>query len=42
MEKDHVWKELGAKTQGRGEVEVETLPINDKNNAIAENVLSYF
>ena len=42
-EKGHVWKESGVTTQVRMEVEVGTLlRSNDKNNAIAENVLSYF
>ena len=42
-EKGHVWKELGDTTQVRMEVEVGTfLLCNDKNNVVAENVLSYF
>ena len=42
-EKGHVWKESGVTTQVRMEVEVGTLLLsNDKNNVIAENVLSYF
>ena len=39
----HVWKESGVTTQGRREVEVAILLLNnDKNNVTAENVLSYF
>ena len=42
-EKGHIWKESGVTTQVRREVEVGTLLLgNDKNNAIADNVLSYF
>ena len=42
-EKDHFWKESGIMTQGRREVEIGTLLLsNDKNNVIAEDVLSYF
>ena len=40
--KCHVWKESGVTTQGRREVEVAILLLNnDKNNVTAENVLSY-
>ena len=43
MEKGHVWKESGITAQVTIEVEVGTLLLsNDKNNVIAENVLSYF
>ena len=43
VEKGHVLKESGVTTQVRMEVEVGTLLLsNDKNNVIAENVLSYF
>ena len=39
--KDHVWKESGVTTQGRREVEVAILLLNnDKNNVTAENELS--
>ena len=39
----HVWKESGVTTQGRREVEVAILLLNnDKNNVTAKNVLSYF
>ena len=39
----HVWKESGVTTQGRREVEVAILLLNnDKNNVTAENVSSYF
>ena len=42
-EKGQVWKESGVMTQVRMEVEVGTLLLsNDKNNVIAENVLSYY
>ena len=42
-EKGHAWKESEVTTQGRRKVEVGTLLLsNDENNAIAENVLSYF
>ena len=42
-EKGHVWKESGVTTKVRMELEVDTLLLsNDKNNVIAENVLSYF
>ena len=38
--KVHVWKESGVTTQGRREVEVAILLLNnDKNNVTAENVL---
>ena len=41
--KGHVWKESGVTTQGRREVEVAILLLNnDKNNVTAENVSSYF
>ena len=41
--KGHVWKESGVTTQGRMEVEVAILLLNnDKNNVTAENVSSYF
>ena len=41
--KGHVWKESGVMTQGRREVEVAILLLNnDKNNVTAENVSSYF
>ena len=43
VEKGHVLKESGVMTQVRMKVEVGTLLLsNDKNNVIAENVLSYF
>ena len=43
VEKGHVWKESGVATQGRREVEVGTLLLgNDKNDAIADKVLSCF
>ena len=43
VEKGHVWKESGITAQVTIEVEVGTLLLsNDKNNVIAENVLSYF
>ena len=43
VEKGHVLKESGVTTQVRMKVEVGTLWLsNDKNNVIAENVLSYF
>ena len=43
VEKGHVWKESGVTTQARMKVEVGTLLLsNNKNNAIAKNVLSYF
>ena len=43
MEKGHVLKESGVTTQVRMKVEVGTLLLsNDKNNVIAENVLSCF
>ena len=42
VEKAHVWKELGAMTQGMREVEVGTLLLgNDKNNVIVDKVFSY-
>ena len=42
-EKGHVSKESGVTTQGRKEVEVGTLLLgNDKNNVIADKVLSCF
>ena len=42
-EEGHVWKGSGVTTQVRMEVEVGTLLIsNDKNNAVAKNVSSYF
>ena len=42
-EKVHVWKESGVTTQGRREVEVGTLLLdNDKSNIIVNKVLSYF
>ena len=41
--KGHVWEESGVTTQGKGEVEVAILVLNnDKNNVTAKNVLSYF
>ena len=41
--KGPVWKESGVKAQVKGEVEVGTLLLgNDKNNVIADKVLSYF
>ena len=41
--KGRVWKESGIAMQGRRKVEVGILLLgNDKNNVIAENVLSYF
>ena len=40
--KGHVWKESGVTTQGRREVEVAILLLNnEKNNVTAENELSY-
>ena len=43
VEKGHVWKESGVMTQRRREEEVGTLLLgNDKNNGIADIVLSYF
>ena len=40
--KCHVWKESGVTTQGRREVEVAILLLNnDKNNVTVENVLRY-
>ena len=36
---NYVWKESGVMTQGRMEVEVAILLLNDKNNVTAENVL---
>ena len=42
VEKDHVWKKSGVTTRAKMEVEVVTLLLrNDKNNVVAENVLSY-
>ena len=38
-----VWKESGVTTQGRREVKVGTILLdNDKNNVTANKVLSYF
>ena len=43
VEKGHVWKESEVMTQRRREEEVGTLLLgNDKNNGIADIVLSYF
>ena len=43
VEKGHVWKESGVTTQGRKEVEVDTVLLgSDKSNAIVNKVLSYF
>ena len=43
MEKGHVWKESGLPTQEKKEVEVGTLLLgNDKNNVMANKLLSYF
>ena len=39
--KGHVWKESGVTTQGRREVEVAILLVNNDKNVTAENVLSY-
>ena len=42
-EKGRVWKEPWVMTQGKREVELGALLLsNDKNNVIAEKVLSYF
>ena len=42
VEKDHVWKDSRVTTQAKMDVEVVTLLLsNDKNNVVAENVLSY-
>ena len=39
----HVWKESGVTTQGRREVEVAILLLNnDKNNVTAENLFMLF
>ena len=43
MGKGKVWKEPGAMTQGRREVEVGTLLLdNDENNVTDDKVLSHF
>ena len=43
FDSNYVWKESGVTTQGRMEVEVAILLLNnDKNNVTAENVSSYF
>ena len=43
MEKGHVWKESGVTTERRRDVEVSSILLgNDKNNVIANKVLSYF
>ena len=42
-ENNHVWKESGVMTQGRRQMEIGTLLLgNDKNNVIANKVLTYF
>ena len=43
MKKGHVWKESWFRIQVRMELEVDTLFLgNDKNDVIADKVLSYF
>ena len=43
FDSNYVWKESGVTKQGRMEVEVAILLLNnDKNNVTAENVSSYF
>ena len=40
--KGHVWKESRVMTQGRIEVKVAILLLNNNKNVTVENVLSYF